>query len=526
MKPKKALIIGAGPAGLTAAYELLQKTKIKPVIIEAENTVGGISRTVKYKGNRMDIGGHRFFSKSPRIMQWWFDKLPLQGAPARDDIILNRKVPLSGQPGAGNPEEQDLVTLVRNRLSRIYFLGKFFAYPVALNFNTIFNLGFIRTFKIGCSYIWHQLFPVKPETSLEDFFTNRFGKQLYLTFFKDYTEKVWGVSCRHITADWGRQRIKGLSIGKTIVHFFKKKITFRKNKKIKTETSLIEQFYYPKYGPGQMWQTVADRITAHGGELYLDHEAVKININHNHIESLEVKYNSGKNTKIIKADYFISSMPVKDLILSITPAAPSLVCRTAAGLVYRDFITVGLLLNKLKIKNRTKIKTINNIIPDTWIYIQEKNVKLGRLQIFNNWSPYLVKDPDTVWIGLEYFCTEGDSFWQKSDREIIRIAAAELEKTGIIAQTDIIDKTIIRVKKTYPAYFGTYSDFHIIKKYVDKIKNLFLTGRNGMHRYNNMDHSMLTAMAAVDNIKQNRVSKDNIWSINTEKEYHESRQNP
>jgi protoporphyrinogen oxidase len=522
LNKKKAIIIGAGPAGLTAAYELLERTDIKPVIFEMTCDIGGISKTINYKGNRIDIGGHRFFSKSEKVMDWWQNIMPLMGAPAKDDILLNRKIELSTKLDAPDPETTDKVMLIRNRLSRIFFLRKFFDYPVTLNLNTFFNLGLIRIIRIITSYSKIKLFPIKNEKSLEDFFINRFGNELYLTFFKDYTEKVWGVPCNKIKPEWGAQRIKGLSISKAVIHAIKKH--FKKNKSISQkgiETSLIEKFLYPKLGPGQMWEEVAKIIQEKGGELHLNHKVIVINYSGLKILNINVKETDSENIKTISGDYFFSTMPVKELIQSMGNNIPSEVKQVADGLMYRDFITVGLLLKKLKLKNNTKIKTINNIIPDNWVYIQERDVKLARIQIFNNWSPYLVNDLNNVWIGLEYICSEEDELWNKSDAEIVQFAIYELLKIDFINKEDIIDSVVIRMKKAYPAYFGAYDKFHIIRDFIDKFENLFLIGRNGMHRYNNQDHSMLTAMAAVQNIINGMSAKNNIWDVNAEKEYHE-----
>jgi len=533
---KTAIIIGAGPAGLTAAYELLDKTDIKPIIYEKSNDIGGISKTINYKGNRIDIGGHRFFSKSELVMNWWMNILPLQGAPAKDDIAVGREIPISKESikhnigsvktktfPAPDPELVDEVMLNRSRLSRIFFLRKFFNYPISLNYNTFANLGIKRTVKIGLSYIKTSFSHITPEKSLEDFFINRFGVELYRTFFKDYTEKVWGVACNQITAEWGSQRIKGLSITNAILHAFKKRFTSDNSiSQENVETSLIGQFMYPKHGPGQLWEEVAKIITENGGEIHHGNKVVGIESNENRLNTIKVLDESTGEFKRIKGDYFLSTMPVKDLINSFEGDLPCDVSEVAQGLMYRDFITVGLLLDELKIKNETKLKTVNNLVPDNWIYIQERDVKIGRLQIFNNWSPYLVKDESKVWIGLEYFCNEGDEMWNMSDENFTDFAIKELEKIDIIDSAEVIDSVVIKVKKTYPAYFGTYKQFEIIKKFTDSYENLFLIGRNGMHRYNNMDHSMLTAMTAVENIKNGIKSKENIWNINAEEEYHEN----
>ncbi|MHB9105506.1 MAG: NAD(P)/FAD-dependent oxidoreductase [Armatimonadota bacterium] len=530
-----ALIIGAGPAGLTAAYELLDKTDIHPIVLEASGEIGGISRTARYRGNRMDIGGHRFFSKSDRVMDWWLNVFPLQGAPSSDDRLLDRQIelattascrPLRGEAEtrpAPDPETQDEVMLVRSRLSRILFLRKFFDYPVSLSKTTISNLGMARMMKIGAGYFATRLFPIRNETTLEHFFVNRFGWELYRTFFKDYTEKVWGVSCREIPADWGAQRVKGLSLSKAILHALKgmapKKTGIEQKE---TETSLIESFLYPKYGPGQLWETVARQVHEAGADIRMHTRAVGLIADDHRIAGAAIENAKGE-LETIRADYVLSTMPVRDLIEAMQDIAPGPVRDVAQGLQYRDFITVGVLLKRLKLKNLTDRKTVNDIVPDNWIYIQEPDVKVGRLQIFNNWSPYMVADPDTVWIGMEYFCTEGDEMWRTADEDFTRLALEELAAIGVADAGDVLDTTVIRVQKAYPAYFGTYKDFDRVREFTDGFENLFLIGRNGMHRYNNMDHSMLTAMSAVENIIAGVKEKDNLWAVNAEEAYHETK---
>ena len=522
MAQETAIIIGAGPAGLTAAYELLDRTDKKPIVYEMTGDIGGLSKTVNHNGNRIDIGGHRFFSKSDRVMKWWLDFLPLQGAPSIDDILFNRDVPLSNKKEAPDPEKTDIVMLVRNRLSRILFLRKFFDYPVTLNFNTLKNLGIKQIIKIALSYFKIRIFPIKEEKNLEDFFTNRFGKELYCLFFKDYTEKVWGVPCSKISPEWGGQRVRGLSVTKAILHAVRNVVLKDSSLARKdTETSLIEQFFYPKLGPGQMWETVAKAIQEKGGEIYLHHKAVGLKMDGQLITEIKVKDMLTGKVETRRGDYLFSSMPVKDLIQSIEVNIPKNVLEIAKRLEYRDFITVGLLLKELKVKNQTREKTINDIIPDNWIYIQENDVKLGRIQIFNNWSPYMVNNRDTIWIGLEYFCSEGDKLWEKSDEDLAEFAIDELATIDIIDNKEVLDFVVIRVPKTYPAYFRAYKQFSEIRDFTDNIANLFLVGRNGMHRYNNMDHSMMTAMLSVDNIIENIKTKGNIWEVNIEEQYHE-----
>jgi protoporphyrinogen oxidase len=528
MEKKRAIIIGGGPAGLTFAYDLQEKTDITPAVYESLDSVGGISRTINYKGNRMDIGGHRFFSKSDRVMQWWQKILPIQGMPSKDELALDIKYPdkkhsLALAKGGPDPEKEDNVMLFRKRVSRIFFLRKFFDYPVSLNKNTLANLGFARVMKIGASYLRASVFPIKKEKSLEDFFINRFGKELYKTFFRDYTEKVWGVPCDRISPEWGAQRVKGLSITKTITHALKKAFVWdRTISQKKTETSLIEQFMYPKYGPGHLWEKVADKIRLGGGEILTNHEVVGIINKDNTIAGVRVRDKKTGEERVEKADYYISTMPVKDLVARLENSPPPKVKEVASNLLYRDFLTVGVLVRKLNAKNKTSQHTVNDIIPDNWIYVQERDVKIGRIQIFNNWSPYLVKDSDTIFLGLEYFCSEGDSLWGMSDDEIKKFSAHEMGVIGLIDSADVLDSVVIRVPKTYPAYFGSYPEFKVVRDYIDGYENLFLIGRNGMHKYNNQDHSMLTAMKAVENIAGGEKSKDNIWSVNTEDEYHES----
>jgi protoporphyrinogen oxidase len=522
MNQKQAIIIGAGPAGLTAAYELLDKTNIKPIIFEATTDIGGISKTVNYKGNHIDIGGHRFFSKSEKIMQWWLNILPLQETPLPDDYKLKKE--LRSQENTLNPEETDKIMLQRKRISRIFYLRKFFDYPLTLNINLFSNLGAKRTIKIGLSYLKTTIKPIKEEKTLEDFFINRFGEELYQTFFKDYTEKVWGVPCHQIKSDWGSQRIKGLSITQAVKHGLRNIIIRNSTINQKNvETSLIGQFMYPKYGPGQMWEEVARLIEQNKGEIHRENSVIELTSKNNEIVGVKVRNEKTGELKTYKADYFISTMPVKDLIKSFNGEISPVIREVAEGLIYRDFITVGLLLKKLKIKNESKIKTFKNIIPDNWIYIQEKDVKIGRIQIFNNWSPYLVENDENILLGLEYFVNEGDEYWTMDDDDFINYAIQELSRMDMIDENDVIDGFIVRMPKTYPAYFGTYDRFDVIRNFVDKFENLFLIGRNGMHRYNNMDHSMLSAMQAVENIINNITVKDNIWLINAEEDYHEDK---
>lgn len=513
---KVAIIIGAGPAGLTAAYRLLTETDYLPLILEEEDFVGGISRTVEYKGNRMDIGGHRFFTKVPEVMSLWREMEPLQGAPAMDDRRLGEEKPL--EENGPDPETADRVMLVRRRVSRIYYLKKFFDYPISLKWETFRNMGFARTMKAGFGYLKSSIFK-KEETSLRNFYINRFGKPLYEMFFESYTEKVWGRDPKDISAAWGAQRVKGLSLSKAVWNVLSK--PFRP-KNAKVETSLIEQYYYPKKGPGQLYEQMAQEILARGGQILFGAKVVEVGLENGTVTQVVAERNGARET--FRADEVFSTMPIRDLVAGMRGEVPADVRRVAAGLPYRDFQTVGLLVKKLKIKNETKLRTLHGIVPDCWIYIQDGDVKLGRLQIFNNWSPYMVADPDhTVWIGLEYFCNEGDDLWKMSDAEFIALAKRELASIGIVEEADILDATRVKVRKAYPAYFDTYEEFDKVKDFLSGIGNLWCVGRNGQHKYNNMDHSMLSAMEAVRCLKEGRRDKTDVWNVNTEKEYHEEK---
>lgn len=522
MQGKKAIIIGAGPAGLTAALELLKTTDIKPLILEAEDFVGGISRTHLHNGNRMDMGGHRFFSKSEIVMEFWKSILPLQGAPAIDDILLGRPVELSTEAGAPDPEKEDAVLLLRRRVSRIYYLKKFFDYPVSLNTRTARNLGLRRIARIGLSYLAALMGPKRKETSLEDFMINRFGKELYRVFFEDYTRKVWGLHPAKIPADWGAQRIKGISVAAVLRNALRSAFA-RKAPGIEqtnVETSLIDRFLYPKYGPGQLWEAVAAQIIERGGEIRLGTKVVSIGSSGREIRSVRVQNREGR-VEAIGLGCLFSSMPVKDLIAGMEGVDP-VVAELASGLPYRGFIAVGLLVKRLRLKPEAETSTLSGLIPDDWIYVQEREVKLGRLQVFNNWSPYLVKDfRNSVWLGLEYFCDEGDGLWNMEEREFIDFAVGELSSIGIIDPADVLDACRVRLPKAYPSYFGSYARFPEIRRFLDGFTNLYPIGRNGMHRYNNMDHSMLSAMEAVRVLREGG-SKEALWSVNADGEYHES----
>ncbi len=525
MAQRKAILIGGGPAGLTAAFELLERTDYLPIVLERDEILGGIARTVNYKGNRIDIGGHRFFSKSDRVMEWWLDKIPLQEMDAAEaTLTYHHQTRQLAKPEETASPDADRVMLLRDRRSRIYYLRQFFDYPISVGPTTLLQLGLWRTVKIGFSYVFRQLRPLRPEKNLEQFLINRFGRELYLTFFKSYTEKVWGTACEDISAEWGAQRIKGLSILKAITDFVRRATRgagggdYRQKG---VETSLIERFLYPKLGPGQMWEEVARRIEAKGGEIRMGQEVDRVEWEGEKVVAVEgLDRRSGERFRL-EGEIFFSTMAIKDLAGALALAAPPETMELAEGLVYRDFLTVGVLAEDLEIHEQGSDG--KEIVRDNWIYIQEPDVQVGRLQIFNNWSPFMVADPGKVWIGLEYFCNEGDALWTRDDDAMIALAKEELARIGILDPRKALDAVVLRMPKTYPAYFGTYDRFPELRRYFDRFENLFLIGRNGMHRYNNQDHSMLTAMTVVDNLVAGRKDKANVWEVNTEEEYHEEK---
>lgn len=490
MKPKTALIIGAGPAGLTAAAELLQRTDILPLVIEAGDQLGGLSRTVIYKGNRLDIGGHRFFSHHPEICRWWKQILPLQRL-------------------SEEPQLQQM--LIRQRHSRILFLGHLYDYPLQLTPKTLRQLGSRRLLRLSLSYLHARLNPINPEQSLEDFLINRFGLQLYRIFFKSYTEKVWGVPCSAISADWGKQRIKGVSIGKALLQALRPQQTGQQ-----VEASLIDQFWYPAQGPGQLWQRVASQVEQQGGRIELNSCVTGLRQQGSRISAVQISDTKG-SPRWISVDYVLSGMPVSQLIQSFESPVPEAVAELANALPYRDFITLGLLLDPRKL-NASHL--INERTADNWLYIQEPGVKLGRVQLYHNWSPFLVDDPDNhLWIGLEYFCQDTDSLWSMSESERLQLAIGEACRCRLINPEAVIDAVQIKVPKAYPAYFGSYAQFDKIRAFTDQIDNLFLIGRNGMHRYSNQDLAMLTAMEAVRLIDTDSIDKESLWNLASTEEY-------
>lgn len=523
MSKRRAIIVGAGPAGLTAAYELLKQSDIEPVVLEMSTYMGGIARTVEHHGNRIDIGGHRFFSKSDRVMEWWLDVMPVESVPGRTTkISYQRKTRDVATESTVDPETEDLVMLVRDRRSRIYYLRKFFDYPISLSLRTLGNLGLLRSIRIGLSYLKSLALPIRRETNLEHFLVNRFGRELYLTFFKSYTEKVWGTACDQISAEWGAQRIKGLSIVSALKHFFRSLLPKKDTGDVAqkgTETSLIERFLYPKLGPGQLWEEVAERVVDMGGEIRTRARVTALHTDGARVLGVTwTDLETGEDHRV-DGDFVFSTMPIQELMAGLEPAPPAAMREISDGLVYRDFLTVGLLVDDLKIHE----DAAGSLIKDNWIYVQEPDVQVGRLQIFNNWSPYMVADPSKVWLGLEYFCNETDDLWRMSDEALIELGKEELERIDIIDKALVSDAVVIKMPKTYPAYFGSYDRFDELRSYLDGFENLFLVGRNGMHRYNNQDHSMLTAMMAVENILSGRRDKANLWAVNTEEEYHEEK---
>jgi protoporphyrinogen oxidase len=473
----------------------------------------------------MDLGGHRFFSKSDWVMRWWQEILPIASEALQSANSL--RINYQGQSHDLTPADtiastSNAVMLVRRRLSRIFYQNRFFDYPLALSTATIRNLGIAETLQIGLSYAQSKLSPTSPEITLEDFFINRFGARLYRTFFQRYTEKVWGVTCKEISAEWGAQRIKGLSVAKVIGHALSSPMrNWTGASRRSIETSLIEQFLYPKFGPGQMWEEVARRVTKLGGQIGLGQKVVGLERDGRTVTAVNVLSEADNSVKRVACDYFISTLPVRDLTAFLSPDDAN-ISKIARELPYRDFMTAGLLVRRMRSGGDNGAETLDNgMPPDNWIYIQDPDVRIGRLQVFNNWSPALVADPNNIWLGLEYFCMQGDDLWSMNDGRFIDFAARELETIGLIDRRDVLDGTLVRVPKAYPAYYGTYGEFEILRVYLEQFSNLYSIGRNGMHRYNNQDHSMLAANAAVTSIIRGGAAKSAIWRINAENEYHE-----
>ncbi len=507
---EQIVIIGAGPAGLTAAYELQRQGCANVLILEEEEQAGGISKTINFNGWRMDIGGHRFFSKSKRILDWWNEILPMAGSPASDDKLLGRSLPFA--PNGPDPEEDDLVMLVRSRKSSIIFERHFYDYPLRPTMRLFSNLGLNRSMQIGLTAAKAKLFPRKPERHLEDYLVNHFGTELYATFFRDYTEKVWGRKCTEIDPSWGRQRIKGLSLLQALLQAFQRSKSDDIEQK-SVNTSLINFFLYPKYGPGFLWERAAVLAQEAGAKIAYGWRVVSIHSDGSKVRAVTARNLKTGEEKDFATSAVFSTMPVKDLVAGLTSQPPQKVIETAATLPYRDFITAGVLLRELGIRPPD----------DNWIYVQEKDLKLARIQFFKNWSPYMVQDRNLHWLGLEYFSNEGDALWTMSDGAFLEMCLSELEKLNILANRDAFMKgTVVRVRKAYPAYWDGYDHFDRIKDYLNSISNLYCIGRNGMHRYNNMDHSMLSAMTAVDVYAAHEKDKSAIWDVNIEENYHES----
>lgn len=463
---RHVVIIGAGPAGLTAAWELVRRG-VQVTVLEKYHLVGGISRTEEYKGYYFDIGGHRFFTKVDEVNKLWDEWMGSE-------------------------------FLLRPRTSRIYYDGKFYDYPIKA-FNALWNMGLWRSVLIVLSYLQYKIFPYRKEETFEQWVTNRFGKRLYEIFFKTYTEKVWGIPTSEIRAEWAAQRIKGLSLFEAVRNALFKP----KNQDIKT---LIEEFHYPRRGPGMMWERVVELVQAKGGQVIMNAEAVKIKHEGNTVTGVEAVV--GGVIQFIPATDVINTSPLTELIAKLDPPVPPDIKASVGHLSYRDFLSVVLIVDK------------PNLFPDNWIYIHSPEVKVGRIQNFANWSPYMVADPNTSSLGLEYFCTEGDEFWRKSDAELFEIGKREMEIIGLTQDAKVIDGTVVRQLKAYPVYDSVYGP-HLerVKQYLNSFTNLQTVGRNGLHKYNNQDHSMLTAIYAVENMLG--LGQHDLWEVNTERSYHE-----
>jgi len=471
MQQGSVVIIGAGPAGLTAAY-VLSKAGVQSIVLEKDPTVGGIARTINYKNYYFDIGGHRFFTKVKSVENIWKEVLG-----------------------------EDL--LHRHRLSRIYFNKKFFYYPLR-PLNALLGLGIWNSILISFSYLTSQLFPSRKEETFEQWVSNRFGKRLYKIFFKTYTEKVWGISCNEISAEWAGQRVKGLSLMTALKHAILKKQPGQKDKKSMIKT-LVEEFDYPKWGPGMMWRAMAEIIQKNGSQVCLGKAVEGIRWSGNKVEALEVRGDG--QIELLSGKDFISSMPLREALQKFKPEVPKEVLDAANDLKYRDFLTVALIINKPE------------VFPDTWIYIHDPEVKVGRIQNFKNWSPFMVPEPNKTCLGLEYFCFEGDRLWNMPDEKLIELAKRELSTLGLVNQNDVEEGTVVRMLKAYPIYDSTYQkSIDVVRPFLNGFDNLQLVGRNGMHKYNNQDHSMLTAMLSAENILG---ANHDLWAINVEQEYHE-----
>jgi protoporphyrinogen oxidase len=464
--PEEVIILGGGPAGLTAAYELVRHGR-RPVVLEKRGVVGGLARTEAYRGYHFDMGGHRFFTKSEEVKRLWREVLG-------DDF---RRCP---------------------RLSRIYYKGKFFHYPLR-PINALVGLGLLEGIRIVGSYVKARIAPHRPEETFEQWVTNRFGRRLFLTFFKAYTEKVWGISCSELKAEWAAQRIKDLSLTTALLH-----MVLRSRGKIKT---LIEEFDYPRLGPGMMWRAVAEQVQARGGAVHLDCDVVRIARTGARIDHVVVS-RSGQE-EVVSGSHFLCSLPITELVAKLDPPAPWMIRQAASKLTYRDFLTVGLIVNR------------PHLFPDNWLYIHDPRVKVGRIQNFKNWSPDMVPDPATTSLGLEYFCTEGDELWRRSDADLVALARREVAWLGLADPEAVVDGVVFRVPKAYPVYDSGYRDYlALVRRFTDALDNVQMIGRNGLHRYNNQDHAMLTGMLAVRNLV--RGERNDLWAVNADQEYHET----
>jgi len=462
---KSAVVIGAGPAGLTAAYELA-RLDLLPTVLEQSNTVGGLARTESYRGFHFDVGGHRFFTKVEEITKLWHEALG-------EDFIR------------------------RPRLSRIYYRRRFFHYPLR-PMDSLRGLGAWQGCRILLSYLKWQIFPYVREDTFEHWVTNRFGRRLFLTFFKTYTEKVWGIPCSELKAEWAAQRIKDLSLRVLLLRFL--------GKSKRTIRTLVDEFHYPKMGPGMMWQAIRNSVESRGGVVRLNTEAVRVLRDGNRVTAVVVR-NAGQEEQIVGA-HVLSSMPVSELVQRIDPPAPPSVVAAAGRLRYRDFMGVGLIVNR------------SHLFPDNWIYVHDPEVRVGRIQNFKNWSPDMVPDPGKSSLGLEYFCTEGDDLWRAADRDLIELAKRELERIGLAKAAEVEDGCVFRVAKAYPMYDASYREaLSIVREFVDGLVNLQTIGRNGLHRYNNQDHAMLTGLLAARNVAHG--TRHDLWNVNVDDEYQE-----
>ena len=464
-KHRRAVVIGAGPAGLTAAYALAGR-RVPVTVVEKGTMVGGLARTENYRGYHFDMGGHRFFTKSPEVERLWHEVLA-------DDFLR------------------------RPRLSRIFYRSRFFSYPLK-PLNALRGLGLVESVLILLSYLRWRLLPYRREETFEQWVTNRFGRRLYLTFFKTYTEKVWGIPCSELKAEWAAQRIKDLSLKTAVLSMF-----FKPRRTVRT---LIEQFDYPRLGPGMMWRAFAARIEAHGGRVLLKRGVVRLNRRGERVTSIVVRPGDGEQT--IEGTDFISSMPLTELVQRLDPPAPPHVLEAAGALKYRDFLTVCLIVDRPR------------LFEDNWIYIHEPQVRVGRIQNFKNWSPEMVPNPRKTSLGLEYFCNEGDSLWSMSDEELVELGKREVDRLGLAHYVEIEDGCVFRVAKSYPVYDSDYRQhLEVLRKYVATFENLQTIGRNGLHRYNNQDHAMLTGLLAVRNLLDGTCH--DLWNVNADAEYHE-----